>query len=521
MLFGSNSRRNFVKALAAFLGIGTSGSEGIDGHGGRIPESQNGARRRSVASPEAVDQAVASVDELRDAKPRLDCLVFVKGYHSAGEEGGGLFWWDASGEAGDADGGLSFASTVSGYAAGDVEEGLWRRVWDQRQINVKWFGAKGDGQTNDHDALQDAFNVGARDEFVEIYVPQGTYNTDEFIELPGTNTALRGAGGTRSVIHKTTESTTGKSEVGGIERDVDAVIQVDTDGSRDRKKTIRDIQVSGPEAGEVAGHNMASRNGFGIHVVNVQNLELTRCIGKDRNTVIRVADGFLWKVRNCEVSDATHGFHFGNGDGFTTSLHIENCYANRVEGRGYRLDQMTYCTLTSCACDHHGSYAYRFDKVQNVTMNACGSEVGSGELIRITTGNLNVTGFDTFREGNGTISDSSSAIRVEENARVVFTGARMENFANGTNMTEVYVGTGCRVTAIDTRFPQNGTEGTVIDGRLIQIKDGHIIQNGTQVLGDQVTDADLGNSINTGDAATDDAIHALINVVTTHGLGNT
>jgi len=45
--------------------------------------------------------------------------------------------------------------------------------------------------------------------------------------------------------------------------------------------------------------------------------------------------------------------------------------------------------------------------------------------------------------------------------------------------------------------------------------------NNNQVLGDQVTDTDLGNTPNTGDAATDDLIKALVNVITSHGLGST
>ena len=60
----------------------------------------------------------------------------VLGYSTPGDGGGGEFYWDAT--ATDADNsGTIFA--VSGTATG-----RWRRLYNSA-VNVKWFGAKGNG----------------------------------------------------------------------------------------------------------------------------------------------------------------------------------------------------------------------------------------------------------------------------------------------------------------------------------------------------------------------------------------
>lgn len=80
-------------------------------------------------------------------------------------DGGGLFYWDASSTDAD-DGGITVLPT--GYAG----TGRWKRVYSGA-VNVKWFGAKGDGVTDDTTAIQNANDaVGTSG---ALYFPAGIY----------------------------------------------------------------------------------------------------------------------------------------------------------------------------------------------------------------------------------------------------------------------------------------------------------------------------------------------------------
>jgi len=67
------------------------------------------------------------------------------------------------------------------------------------------------------------------------------------------------------------------------------------------------------------------------------------------------------------------------------------------------------------------------------------------------------------------------------------------------------------------RFPPR-TLGEEAEFSAFSFKNG-IRHDGTQVVSDRVNNADLGNTPNTGDGATDDLINALVDVITSHGLG--
>ncbi len=91
--------------------------------------------------------------------------ISVAGYYAPGDGGGGIFYYDAGSSATD-NGGTIIAPTVG--------SGRWKRIYSDT-INVKHFGAKGDGVTNDNDAFRLASNLISTAGGGTLLIPPGTY----------------------------------------------------------------------------------------------------------------------------------------------------------------------------------------------------------------------------------------------------------------------------------------------------------------------------------------------------------
>jgi len=90
-------------------------------------------------------------------------LVYVTGYHTKGDGafGSHFFEWDTTST--EADNGATIIKLNS------VTTGRYKLKYDG-SVNVKWFGAKGDGVTDDTEALQSAI-----DTLKPITIPKGTF----------------------------------------------------------------------------------------------------------------------------------------------------------------------------------------------------------------------------------------------------------------------------------------------------------------------------------------------------------
>lgn len=91
--------------------------------------------------------------------------VEVSGYYTSGDGGGGMFQFNSASSATD-NGGTVLAPTTG--------TGRWLRVYNA-PLNVKWFGAKGDGSTNDTAAIQATISAGTASG-VQVFLPAATYS---------------------------------------------------------------------------------------------------------------------------------------------------------------------------------------------------------------------------------------------------------------------------------------------------------------------------------------------------------
>lgn len=130
-----------------------------------------------IASSKAVD-TIAQLKLIDGANvDRLNVL----GYYAKGDGGGGLFYWD--GASTEADNGGTIIQAIG------IATGRWKRVYSGA-INAKWFGAKGDGVTDDTVAIQNAVNASVNS---SLYISSGNYLIIESIKVPS-NTKISGDG---------------------------------------------------------------------------------------------------------------------------------------------------------------------------------------------------------------------------------------------------------------------------------------------------------------------------------------
>jgi hypothetical protein len=133
-----------------------------------------GYRRVTVGSlPTGGASAAATVAELRNLPVSEGAIAILSGRANGADGAGGVFCWDSG--AIDADNG----ATIIGKASGGI--GRWKRL-QTGAVNVRWFGAKGDGTTDDTAAFAAALSAGS------VWVPNGTYRITSPLQLTGART---------------------------------------------------------------------------------------------------------------------------------------------------------------------------------------------------------------------------------------------------------------------------------------------------------------------------------------------
>ena len=140
-----------------------------------IGSALTGTSRGSLASTATVE----TISDLKSFTGPED-VVIVQGYNTAGDEGGGKFYWDA----------ISTDTDDSGTViqATGVATGRWKRIYTGK-LNVIQFGATGNGTTDDTTAVQNMFNS-----VNYIHFPLGDYYLATEVICGGDNVSVTGAG---------------------------------------------------------------------------------------------------------------------------------------------------------------------------------------------------------------------------------------------------------------------------------------------------------------------------------------
>ena len=233
-----------------------------------------------------VDNMAALRAVSHPASGTTDSKVSVlEGYYAIGDGGGGVFVWDYS----------SASSTVenngtvirpSDIAAG--QSGRWRRVYSGA-LNVKWFGAKGDGASADAAAIQETVNVASAGDGV-VQLPAGSFFTGATtITTPTTSGAklrITGAGKRLTRITRTSTSATHTFDIMFTGPSVVA---------------IGDLTVDGPSAlalhNNSIGINWSTSLGDTSHSLRLERVEVT---GK-HDTAVENSGGGRLELIDCDL----------------------------------------------------------------------------------------------------------------------------------------------------------------------------------------------------------------------------
>lgn len=246
----------------------------------------------------------------------------------------------------------------------------------QGWLDVKAFGATGDGVTDDGPAFQAAINA-CNDLRAGIYVPAGRYRIDSTLVAPTQVTpgnthyfqGIRGDSSNSSILDFTNLS------VGHALHFTNVPV-----GS-----IYQQFKVIGPGYLSGGSHSGLYLDGNGSG--DVDHTGVYNVTFRDVGVFDFPQHGFYWEVPFVTVMDhlvaqdiGGVGFYVNYGtDGpwvGGTSLTFTSCYANHCMTEGYHIEPLVYSNLISCACDN-SLVGYALYGCSSIALDSCGYELGN------------------------------------------------------------------------------------------------------------------------------------------------
>jgi len=195
-----------------------------------------------------------------------------------------------------------FGRGDDGATALQASDGTWwvrKKAASGGPINVKWYGAKGDGASNDTDSIQKAIDKNPEG---VVHFPKGVFVIEKSIDINQFGGAIKGEGPEESVI-------TSESPVL-----IDCfVFSESSDTPRTSGTTIKDIQIKGSrtnEPWEARGSEGISDaiTGFNVQNINIKNVKIRNIEG---HGVLFLGGRSKWsqniKVESCTfIRTASH-----------------------------------------------------------------------------------------------------------------------------------------------------------------------------------------------------------------------
>lgn len=231
-------------------------------------------------------------------------------------------------------------------------------------LNVKKYGAAGDGATDDTVAIQDTVDAVLGDGG-GVYLPPGTYKITAPIELREGITVL-GDSMWGTQIHNANDDDAFVTPITGNYLKISDLCIEDTCGARTKGAAIH-IDTGG-------GH---------------YNIARVQTVGHYNG--IRADGTMCSSIRDSRFSSALNdGFYT---EGTCNALTLSNVYAVASGNHGFNILSPVYSSLNTCACDSSVGDAYHFrttadnaEGATDLTLTSCGAEANTGYALYIKNG---------------------------------------------------------------------------------------------------------------------------------------
>lgn len=248
----------------------------------------------------------------------------------------------------------------------------------QRGVNVKWFGAKGDGVTDDTLSIQRAIDTG-----FSVFLPAGKYNVKELKGF-ASGQIIQGISKAESWGGKNTQNITLLNGIGSADNYV-IKNNVWENGILPTAITVKNLSIEG------------SKKTNGILVGNsstIEGVKIQNCINGLSN--IRVSN-----VMNCQINGCTNGvmnatdskitnnFIYYNEVGINFDNSNDNSIVNnKIEwnGIGISLTKATFNLISNNIIDRNTTYGI-------YTFNTTNTTISGNQFERNLTNHLYLGGF--------------------------------------------------------------------------------------------------------------------------------
>lgn len=301
------SRRDLAAKL--LVGAGILGLAGCVDDEGRNIDSTTEALSGGAASwaDTMTDlRALIGSDTTATSKP----VVVLGGYYAVGDGGGGVFYWDTTSSTGDNGGtiivptGSSTGRWIRLYAGGDATG-----YKPTGPLNVRHFGAKGDGLNADDVPINATISAAIAQGGGDVYIPPGTYRTTSYIIIAGSHIRLLGAGES-TVIEPTSGAPYNTLSIGDGVNDYNGI-------------TVRDIVFKESNKEVSSGSNALSI--FRIFRVAIIDCYIDAAVSGVHVYACNTVEFERVRVHNIRGNTSNHGFLIeGDANGRTDVVTFKN-----------------------------------------------------------------------------------------------------------------------------------------------------------------------------------------------------
>lgn len=252
-----------------------------------------------------------------------------------------------------------------------INEVLGSIVTNTIYVNVKDYGAKGDGQDFEDDAFASALE--AVPTGGTLFIPAGTYKLGSKLKLNKQITILGEGQNEGTSIGSTYYGSVLKFSGDGIEFEIDKYYSLG----------IKNLSLIGSDSGK--GIKIIPPSTHVIYNIEISNVSVTHFdIGVDLDGVL------ITNINHVLASFNRIGFYCHGAVG-TTSILFSNCWAYWNTEEGYKIEGGSYFCFDGCASDANGKDGYLFSNCNCITLNGCGSESNGLSGFSATNGSYAIT----------------------------------------------------------------------------------------------------------------------------------